>query len=217
MSWHIGGCIWLHMLKCCLKHFINKTFVLLTFVRMCACSESTCICKFVNSFSPLLTVLCIYGHVGMSVFYCHDHWRGRWERCTFFRQTKHCLLLFGIISNPFRLSANFVICVVIDILAGISCCWDLLQPRSNVYLLFDVSDDSTEGILERSMTTGCTPIPKIAIQEEKEDFIRKEFGKASRTKELFWLFYFWYSFSVCSWLKLGRSCDLEVGTLCLCG
>uniref|UniRef100_A0A8C1RQV3 Drebrin n=2 Tax=Cyprinus carpio TaxID=7962 RepID=A0A8C1RQV3_CYPCA len=37
-------------------------------------------------------------------------------------------------------------------------------------------DDSTEGILERSMTTGCTPIPKIAIQEEKEDFIRKEFA-----------------------------------------
>uniref|UniRef100_A0A8C2HIE6 Drebrin n=1 Tax=Cyprinus carpio TaxID=7962 RepID=A0A8C2HIE6_CYPCA len=35
-------------------------------------------------------------------------------------------------------------------------------------------DDSAEGILERSMTTGCTPIPKIAIQEEKEDFIRKE-------------------------------------------
>ncbi|XP_016353631.1 drebrin-like isoform X3 [Sinocyclocheilus anshuiensis] len=30
------------------------------------------------------------------------------------------------------------------------------------------------GILERSMTTGCTPIPKIAIQEDKEDFIRKE-------------------------------------------
>lgn len=26
------------------------------------------------------------------------------------------------------------------------------------------------------MTTGCTPIPKIAIQEEKEDFIRKEFA-----------------------------------------
>uniref|UniRef100_A0A9J7Z3C4 Drebrin n=1 Tax=Cyprinus carpio carpio TaxID=630221 RepID=A0A9J7Z3C4_CYPCA len=38
------------------------------------------------------------------------------------------------------------------------------------------TDDSTEGILERSMTTGCTPIPKIAIQEEKEDFIRKEFA-----------------------------------------
>uniref|UniRef100_A0A672RDJ9 Drebrin-like n=1 Tax=Sinocyclocheilus grahami TaxID=75366 RepID=A0A672RDJ9_SINGR len=37
-------------------------------------------------------------------------------------------------------------------------------------------DDSAEGILERSMTTGCTPIPKIAIQEEKEDFIRKEFA-----------------------------------------
>ncbi|KTG02915.1 hypothetical protein cypCar_00016420, partial [Cyprinus carpio] len=36
------------------------------------------------------------------------------------------------------------------------------------------TDDSAEGILERSMTTGCTPIPKIAIQEEKEDFIRKE-------------------------------------------
>ncbi|XP_016353633.1 drebrin-like isoform X5 [Sinocyclocheilus anshuiensis] len=35
-------------------------------------------------------------------------------------------------------------------------------------------DDSAEGILERSMTTGCTPIPKIAIQEDKEDFIRKE-------------------------------------------
>lgn len=39
----------------------------------------------------------------------------------FFRQTKHCLLLFAIVSNPFRLSANFVICVVIDILAGMSC------------------------------------------------------------------------------------------------
>uniref|UniRef100_A0A672RCQ7 Drebrin-like n=1 Tax=Sinocyclocheilus grahami TaxID=75366 RepID=A0A672RCQ7_SINGR len=38
------------------------------------------------------------------------------------------------------------------------------------------TDDSAEGILERSMTTGCTPIPKIAIQEEKEDFIRKEFA-----------------------------------------
>ncbi|XP_067279487.1 drebrin isoform X6 [Pseudorasbora parva] len=37
-------------------------------------------------------------------------------------------------------------------------------------------DDSTEGILERSMTTGCTPIPKIAIQEEKDDFFRKEFA-----------------------------------------
>uniref|UniRef100_A0A671RU19 Drebrin n=1 Tax=Sinocyclocheilus anshuiensis TaxID=1608454 RepID=A0A671RU19_9TELE len=36
------------------------------------------------------------------------------------------------------------------------------------------TDDSAEGILERSMTTGCTPIPKIAIQEDKEDFIRKE-------------------------------------------
>ncbi|XP_052392401.1 drebrin isoform X3 [Carassius gibelio] len=35
-------------------------------------------------------------------------------------------------------------------------------------------DDSAEGILERSMTTGCTPIPKIAIQEDKEDLIRKE-------------------------------------------
>ncbi|XP_056118273.1 drebrin isoform X4 [Rhinichthys klamathensis goyatoka] len=32
------------------------------------------------------------------------------------------------------------------------------------------------GILERSMTTGCTPIPKIAIQEEKDDFFRKEFA-----------------------------------------
>ncbi|XP_051961011.1 drebrin isoform X2 [Xyrauchen texanus] len=32
------------------------------------------------------------------------------------------------------------------------------------------------GILERSMTTGCTPIPKIAIQEEKDDFIRREFA-----------------------------------------
>nr|XP_055037172.1 drebrin isoform X1 [Misgurnus anguillicaudatus] len=31
------------------------------------------------------------------------------------------------------------------------------------------------GILARSMTTGCTPIPKIAIQEEKDDFFRKEF------------------------------------------
>ncbi|KAK7143913.1 hypothetical protein R3I93_014925 [Phoxinus phoxinus] len=38
------------------------------------------------------------------------------------------------------------------------------------------TDDSTEGILERSMTTGCTPIPKIAIQEEKDDFFRKEFA-----------------------------------------
>ncbi len=94
---------------------------MLTFVRVCACSETTCICKFVNSFSALLTVLCLHGHIGMSVFYCHYHWRGRWERCTFFRQTKHCLLLFGIISNPFRLTANFVICVVIYILAGISC------------------------------------------------------------------------------------------------
>ncbi|XP_077052943.1 drebrin isoform X1 [Siphateles boraxobius] len=37
-------------------------------------------------------------------------------------------------------------------------------------------DDSTEGILERSMTTGCTPIPKIAIHEEKDDFFRKEFA-----------------------------------------
>ncbi|XP_026099097.1 drebrin-like isoform X4 [Carassius auratus] len=33
---------------------------------------------------------------------------------------------------------------------------------------------SPPGILERSMTTGCTPIPKIAIQEDKEDLIRKE-------------------------------------------
>ncbi|XP_056586365.1 drebrin isoform X3 [Triplophysa dalaica] len=38
------------------------------------------------------------------------------------------------------------------------------------------TDDSTEGILERSMTTGCTPIPKISIQEEKDDFFRKEFA-----------------------------------------
>ncbi|XP_077052971.1 drebrin isoform X6 [Siphateles boraxobius] len=38
------------------------------------------------------------------------------------------------------------------------------------------TDDSTEGILERSMTTGCTPIPKIAIHEEKDDFFRKEFA-----------------------------------------
>ncbi|KAK7130714.1 hypothetical protein R3I94_016005 [Phoxinus phoxinus] len=38
------------------------------------------------------------------------------------------------------------------------------------------TDDSTEGILERSMTTGCSPIPKIAIQEEKDDFFRKEFA-----------------------------------------
>ncbi|XP_051961012.1 drebrin isoform X3 [Xyrauchen texanus] len=38
------------------------------------------------------------------------------------------------------------------------------------------TDDWTEGILERSMTTGCTPIPKIAIQEEKDDFIRREFA-----------------------------------------
>ncbi|KAA0720366.1 Drebrin Developmentally-regulated brain protein [Triplophysa tibetana] len=37
-------------------------------------------------------------------------------------------------------------------------------------------DDSTEGILERSMTTGCSPIPKISIQEEKDDFFRKEFA-----------------------------------------
>lgn len=37
------------------------------------------------------------------------------------------------------------------------------------------TDDSPEGILARSMTTGCTPIPKIAIQEEKDDFFRKEF------------------------------------------
>ncbi|XP_009293891.1 drebrin [Danio rerio] len=37
-------------------------------------------------------------------------------------------------------------------------------------------DDFDEGILERSMTTGCTPIPRIAIQEEKDDFFRKEFG-----------------------------------------
>ncbi|XP_051537167.1 drebrin-like isoform X2 [Myxocyprinus asiaticus] len=37
-------------------------------------------------------------------------------------------------------------------------------------------DDTTEGILERSMTTGCSPIPKIAIQEEKDDFIRREFA-----------------------------------------
>ncbi|XP_039532085.1 drebrin isoform X1 [Pimephales promelas] len=35
-------------------------------------------------------------------------------------------------------------------------------------------DDCTEGLLERSMTTGCTPIPKIAIQED--DFFRKEFA-----------------------------------------
>ncbi|XP_016353636.1 drebrin-like isoform X7 [Sinocyclocheilus anshuiensis] len=40
----------------------------------------------------------------------------------------------------------------------------------------DISPVTTHrtGILERSMTTGCTPIPKIAIQEDKEDFIRKE-------------------------------------------
>ncbi|XP_051537168.1 drebrin-like isoform X3 [Myxocyprinus asiaticus] len=38
------------------------------------------------------------------------------------------------------------------------------------------TDDTTEGILERSMTTGCSPIPKIAIQEEKDDFIRREFA-----------------------------------------
>lgn len=38
------------------------------------------------------------------------------------------------------------------------------------------TDDCDEGILERSMTTGCTPIPRIAIQEEKDDFFRKEFG-----------------------------------------
>ncbi|XP_057215532.1 drebrin isoform X2 [Triplophysa rosa] len=37
-------------------------------------------------------------------------------------------------------------------------------------------DDSTEGILERSMTTGCSPIPKISIQEEKDDFFRKDFA-----------------------------------------
>ncbi|KAG1969960.1 drebrin isoform X5 [Pimephales promelas] len=36
------------------------------------------------------------------------------------------------------------------------------------------TDDCTEGLLERSMTTGCTPIPKIAIQED--DFFRKEFA-----------------------------------------
>ncbi|XP_059397767.1 drebrin-like isoform X2 [Carassius carassius] len=44
-------------------------------------------------------------------------------------------------------------------------------------------DDSAEGILARSMTTGCTPIPKIAIQEEKEDLIRKElaFDTAKQT------------------------------------
>nr|XP_055037176.1 drebrin isoform X5 [Misgurnus anguillicaudatus] len=41
----------------------------------------------------------------------------------------------------------------------------------------DVSPVTTHrtGILARSMTTGCTPIPKIAIQEEKDDFFRKEF------------------------------------------
>ncbi|XP_059397770.1 drebrin-like isoform X5 [Carassius carassius] len=45
------------------------------------------------------------------------------------------------------------------------------------------TDDSAEGILARSMTTGCTPIPKIAIQEEKEDLIRKElaFDTAKQT------------------------------------
>ncbi|XP_051955373.1 drebrin-like isoform X2 [Xyrauchen texanus] len=37
-------------------------------------------------------------------------------------------------------------------------------------------DDTNEGILERSMTTGCSPIPKIAIQEEKDNFIRREFA-----------------------------------------
>ncbi|XP_067279490.1 drebrin isoform X9 [Pseudorasbora parva] len=42
----------------------------------------------------------------------------------------------------------------------------------------DISPVTTHrtGILERSMTTGCTPIPKIAIQEEKDDFFRKEFA-----------------------------------------
>ncbi|XP_056586366.1 drebrin isoform X4 [Triplophysa dalaica] len=42
----------------------------------------------------------------------------------------------------------------------------------------DVSPVATHrtGILERSMTTGCTPIPKISIQEEKDDFFRKEFA-----------------------------------------
>ncbi|XP_039532090.1 drebrin isoform X6 [Pimephales promelas] len=40
----------------------------------------------------------------------------------------------------------------------------------------DISPVSTHrtGLLERSMTTGCTPIPKIAIQED--DFFRKEFA-----------------------------------------
>ncbi|XP_057215537.1 drebrin isoform X6 [Triplophysa rosa] len=42
----------------------------------------------------------------------------------------------------------------------------------------DVSPVTTHrtGILERSMTTGCSPIPKISIQEEKDDFFRKDFA-----------------------------------------
>lgn len=106
-----GRCIWLYMLLCCFeckRHFFNKTFL------------SACICKFVNSFSMLHTVLCLHGHIGMSVFQCHNHWSEHWGQCTFW-QTKHCLLSCGIVSNPFRLFVNFVICVVIDILAGMCC------------------------------------------------------------------------------------------------
>ncbi len=125
----------------------------------------------------------------------------------------YCLALLAILSDYLQ-TLSSVLWLIFWLVWVV---WDFLEPRSNVYFLFDVSDDSAEGILERSMTTGCTPIPKIAIQEEKEDFIRKEFGKASRTRELFWLFSFWYSFSVFSWLILSRSCGLEVGTLCLCG
>lgn len=112
------------------------------------------------------TVLCLHGHIGMSVFKCH--WRGHLNEALFDRQNTACSC-FGIVSDLFRLFVNSVICAVIDILAGL---------RSDVHLVFDVSDDCDEGILERSMTTGCTPIPRIAIQEEKDDFFRKEFGKA---------------------------------------
>lgn len=65
---------------------------------------------------------------------------------------------------------------MIDILTGNEL-FETSVSTIKLHFSFDLSDDSPEGILARSMTTGCTPIPKIAIQEEKDDFFRKEFGK----------------------------------------
>lgn len=177
------------MLKCCLRHFLLINHLSCTDIYKSVHVQK--LHEFVNLWTNFLrcTLCCVF----MVTLAClcfivmiTDEGTGDDSLFSDRQNTAcYCLALLAIVSDYLQILSS-VLWLIFWLVWVV---WDLLEPRSNVYLLFDVSDDSTEGILERSMTTGCTPIPKIAIQEEKEDFIRKELGKASKTREVFSLFF----------------------------